>query len=177
MLGDAEIMQQSERLYTGRVISLRVDEVRLAHGGTARREVVEHPGGVVAAPLLPDGRYVLVSQFRYPCGQTLLEFPAGKLERGEDPFAAIQRELVEETGYQAADWQELSVIYTAPGFCDEKLWLYRATNLSPANHHQPDADEQIQVVTLTPTELQQAIASRRIVDAKTLALWSLLQLH
>jgi ADP-ribose pyrophosphatase len=161
-----------QRLHEGRVINLRVDSVKNAFGQTVVREVVEHPGGVCVLPLLPDGRFVLVRQYRYPTGQFLLEFPAGKLDvKGEPPFEAIQRELLEETGYTSASWQALGTIYTAPGFCNEKIYLYQATGLQLApNRLGPQEDEALEPVLMSEAEVRQAMAAFEIQDGKTLAL-------
>jgi ADP-ribose pyrophosphatase len=169
----AEVQIARRDIHIGKVISLRVDDVRLPNGNVASREVVMHPGGVVVAPILPDGRLVFVEQFRYPLGRTLLELPAGKLDGGEDPLRAVQRELWEETGYRAEHWEELTYIYTAPGFCDEILWLYRATGLTHDPNYQGDADEDICVRLLSLAEALEKVQRREIVDGKTLALLSL----
>lgn len=164
-------------MWQGRIATVRRDQALAPDGQSVEREVVEHPGGVVICPVLPDGRLLLVEQWRYPLGRPLLEFPAGKLDWHdgvpEDPLRAAQRELGEETGYAAAQWTAVTHIYTAPGFCNEKLWLYQATDLSPSAQHQPDADEHLRVVRLTPAQIWQQIRQGEMVDAKTVALFSL----
>lgn len=165
----------SNVIFRGVVATLRVDEALHPSGARVRREVVEHPGGVAVCPILPDGRIVMVSQWRYPLGQPLLEFPAGKLdwENGEpeDPMEAIRRELWEETGYEADQWEELTYVFTAPGFCNEKLWLYKATQLKNGEKtHQPSDHEWLDVVYLTPEEAFEKIRLREITDAKTVTL-------
>lgn len=165
----------SHVIHRGRVATLRVDQALHPSGATVEREVVEHPGGVVVCPILDDGRIVFVEQWRYPLRRTLLELPAGKLDWTdgvpEDPGEAIRRELWEETGYEAKHWQELTSIYTAPGFCDEKLWLYKATGLYNGNKtHQPSEHEWLDVILLTPEEAMRKIRDREIVDAKTVTL-------
>ena len=121
-----------EVLYRGRVFDLIVDEVAYPSGNTSIREIVHHPGGAVAVPLLDDGRVVLVRQLRYPLGAQILELPAGKLSPGEDPRSAAARELEEETGWVAGKLEKLTSIYTTPGFCDEELHIYLATDLKRA---------------------------------------------
>lgn len=166
---------ESRVIHTGRVATLRIDQALHPSGATVEREVVEHPGGVVVCPILDDGRIVFVEQWRYPLRRTLLELPAGKLDWTdgvpEDPGEAIRRELWEETGYEAKNWEELTYIYTAPGFCDEKLWLYKATGLFNGNKtHQPSEHEWLDVILLTPEAAMQKIRNRDIVDAKTVSL-------
>ncbi len=161
-------------VYKGRVVTIRYDEAELPDGKVRPRDVVMHPGGVVALPILDDGRIIFIRQFRYALGHTLLELPAGKLDPPEPPDAAIKRELMEETGYAADEWEEITHIYTSPGFCDEKLWLYKATKLRPVeNVETTDDEEHIQRFFLTPEEAWQKVRTREIVDAKTLCLLSL----
>lgn len=168
----------SDVVFQGKVATVRVDTAQHPGGKVVNREVVQHPGGVVVCPILDDGRIVFVEQWRYPLQRMLLELPAGKLDwpNGvpEDPALAIRRELWEETGYEAAHWEELTYIYTAPGFCDEKLWLYKATGLKLSERPaQPDEDELINLVLLTPEQAWAKVRSREIVDAKTVALLGL----
>lgn len=169
----------SHLIHDGRVIKVRRDEVELPNGKRAYREVADHPGGVVALPILPDGRIIFVEQFRYPLGHHLLELPAGKLEYGEDPLDAIRRELIEETGYEASEWEEMSFVYPCPGFCNEKLWLFRASGLRQLHAQGTcamDPEEQHEFVhcsTLTPQEAFAKIRQREIVDAKTICLLTL----
>jgi ADP-ribose pyrophosphatase len=171
----------SELIFKGKVATVRVDKVLHPSGAVVEREVVEHPGGVVVCPILDDGRIIFVEQWRYPLQRTLLELPAGKLDWTdgvpENPFDAIRRELWEETGYEADEWQEITTIYTAPGFCNEKLWLYKATHLRDARHkqngdstQQPSEHEWLDVVLLTPEEAIEKIRRREIADSKTVAL-------
>jgi ADP-ribose pyrophosphatase len=169
-----EITLSSQRLEEGVVVNFRRDQARNAFGQTVVREVVEHPGGVCVLPVLSDGRFVMVRQFRYPLGRFLLEFPAGKLDvPGEAPEDAIRRELLEETGYLAHTWESLGSLYTAPGFCNEKIYLYRATDL-----HKPETpvanveDEAIECHLLEPQEILKRLQAHEIEDAKTLSLLS-----
>jgi len=164
----------TQRHYTGRIINVRVDTLTPPNAETPAptREVVEHPGGVCVLPQLPDGRYLLVRQYRHPLGEWLLEFPAGKLDvAGEAPLAAVQRELWEETGYQAQHWQALSVMVTAPGFCDEKIHLYKATGLTlDPTYTPPDPNEDTRPVAMSADELLNAARTGALVDGKSLAL-------
>ena len=110
----------SEAPYEGRFLKIRNDTVRLPNGHTSTREYVVHPGAVVVIPLLDDGRVLLERQFRYPVGQVMTEFPAGKLDPGEDPLVCGQRELLEETGYSATQWARACLLYTSPSPRDQR---------------------------------------------------------
>lgn len=120
----------SRRLYDGKVFNLVVDEVEYPSGNRAIREVADHPGGAVAIPLLDSATVLLIRQFRYPTREVLYEAPAGKLDPGEDPEACARRELEEETGYKARNLEKLTAIYTSPGFCNERLHLFLASDLT-----------------------------------------------
>ncbi len=158
-------------VYDGRILRLEVDRVRLGSGDESVREVVRHNGAVVVLPVAADGSVVLVRQYRYPTGEYLLEAPAGKLDvAGESPADCAARELTEETGLAAGSLRPLGEFYTAPGFTDELLRCFLATELRPVIGAVPDADEIEQVVRLTPAELGEAIRTNRIRDAKTLAI-------
>lgn len=151
---------------------MRVDRVELPNGRIAAREVVEHPGAVaVLAQSAPD-TVVLVRQFRYPINELSLELPAGKLERGEDPLQAAHRELAEETGYAAGKMEFVMSFYSTPGFSDERMHLYLATDLQ-AGEPQPDDDEFVDCLTFDRSTLSRMIRDGALVDAKTLVglLW------
>lgn len=161
---------ESNRIYSGRVVNLDVDRVRLPDGGESVREVVRHAGAVVILPLFGDGRIALVRQFRYPIGDDLLELPAGTLEPGEPPQACAQRELVEETGWRAGQMEGLGSFYSTPGFTDEVLHSFVATDLDPGDGGRtPDEDEFIDVVVLSTEEVMSVARRGDIRDAKTLA--------
>jgi ADP-ribose pyrophosphatase len=145
-----------------------VDEAELPNGMICKREVVEHPGGVVVCATLPNDKLLLVKQFRYPLGHVLYEFPAGKLDPGEAPAVSIKRELEEETGYAADYWEELTTIYTSPGFCNERLTLYKAHGLRLSENPRREEDEFIQVLEVTLEEIRQMIRDKKIIDAKTI---------
>jgi ADP-ribose pyrophosphatase len=167
----AERTLSSRRAFTGRLLALRVDEVELASGGHATREVVEHPGAV--AVLAWDGeRLAAVSQWRQAAAAELLELPAGTREPGEGPLHTAQRELAEECGLTATRWEEGPAFYTAPGFSTELLTLFLATGLSSVDA-QPPEDEALERSWLTLPDALAAIDDGRIRDAKSLVgiLW------
>ena len=153
--------------YKGRIVNLRVDEARLPDGGTAAREVVEHPGGVCVAALTDDGELLFVRQFRYPFGREMLEVPAGKLERGEDPRDCAVRELSEETGFSADELIYLGPCCTSPGFSTEVLHIYLARGLHSGKMHL-DPDEFLNVEKYKLSELEAKVMSGEIDDAKTI---------
>lgn len=164
-----ETRLSSQCLYDGRVVRLELDAVRLASGLETQREVIRHPGAVVIVPLTDDGRVVLIRQYRYAAGRTLLELPAGTLDHpGEEPQAAAERELLEETGHRAREWRRIAGFFSAPGFCDELLHCYLALGAQPAGEAAPDPDETVETVLL-PLSAAQTMARRgELADAKTI---------
>ena len=140
--GLAEHTVESEHLYSGAILNLRRDTVRLANGRQASREVVEHVESAAAVPLLDDGRVVLVEQWRHPVGRALLEIPAGIIDPGEQPAEAMRRELTEETGYAAGRLELLFSTYLAPGYSQELIHIFLAEDLQTAEAA-PDDDEVI----------------------------------
>ncbi len=166
-----EVMVSSRKVFSGRAVRLRVDEVRLEpEGRAARREVVEHPGAVALVPLTADGQVLLVRQYRYAAGRELLEIPAGTLEPGEDPEVCARRELEEETGRRAVGLEHLASVFTSPGFCDELMHIYLARlEEGPGGQSHPDEDERI-VLEAMPFEEALALAlGGRMGDAKSVA--------
>jgi ADP-ribose pyrophosphatase len=163
------------RGFSGKLLNLDVVDVELAHGQRSVREIVRHPGGVVILPRLPDGRFVLVRQFRKAVEEVLLEAVAGTLHAGEDPDLCARRELEEETGYKASTLVRLGVIAPAPGYTEERLYLYFATLCPEAGPLSPDEDEKIEVVPLAPSQIEALMLSGEIWDAKTLAAWYLMK--
>jgi ADP-ribose pyrophosphatase len=157
---------RSTRPWTGRRIAVRVDDVERSDGHRTTREVVEHPGAV--AIVAWDGRRVaMVRQWRHATGEALLEIPAGTLEPDEAPDTTARRELAEEVGLAAARWERGATFYTAPGFCDERMHLYLATELS-ATAAEADADEILEPTWLTLDEAREAISRGDVRDAKTI---------
>lgn len=157
---------RSERIYDGKIIHVRRDEVLLPNGHTAMREVVAHPGGVGILALDGDGTVLLVRQYRYAFGRTLLEIPAGKREKGEEPLTTAKRELQEETGAQADSWMSLGALIASPGCYDEVLYLYLATGLRFGQTH-PDEDEFLALERMSLAELVRRCMDGEITDAKT----------
>src|SRR5262249_11590923 len=153
--------------YRGKVVTLRVDTVRLDDGRAVKREVVEHAAAVAIVPIADDGRVVLVRQFRSPVGDTLLEVPAGVLDEGEQPEEAVQRELQEETGFRAARTRRLTGFWVAPGYDTEFIHVYLAEGLSESRLD-PDEDEQIEVELHTLADALAMVADGRICDAKSI---------
>jgi 8-oxo-dGTP pyrophosphatase MutT (NUDIX family) len=152
--------------HQGKLISVRIDEIRYRDGSTAEREVVAHPGAV--AVVADDGEQLyMVRQPREAVGEeSLLELPAGKLDReDESPLDCAKRELMEEVGIEAAEWRQIKRIYTSPGFTDEQVYVFLATGLTKVEA-QPSEGERIEVVTMPVDELDAAIAA--CVDAKSL---------
>ncbi len=165
----------SREIYNGKIIRLKVDEAQLPDGKIHSREVVEHPGGAVVMGILPNGKILLIRQFRYPLGHALYEFPAGKLDPGEDPLTSIKRELEEETGYIADNWEEVTYIYTSPGFCNERLTIFKATGLRKSGNSRRQEDEFIEVLEASLEDLHRMIREKTLVDAKTICAIGLIE--
>jgi ADP-ribose pyrophosphatase len=157
----------SRRVYSGRVLSLDVDEVEEPGGVRTTREVVRHSGSVAVLAVQDDGRIVLVRQYRYPVDDALWELPAGRLDAGESPEQAAQRELQEEIGHRAGMLRKIAFFYTTPGFCDEVMHVFRASGLVPAPA-QGDEDERIEVQAFPIMELEGMIDRGEIREGKTL---------
>lgn len=152
--------------YSGIIVDVTVDQVELYGGARSMREVVEHPGGVCILPLFDDGSVRCVRQYRYPFHEHLLELPAGKLEKGEDPFECAVRELSEETGITARELVPLGKMYCSPGYCHEILYLYLARGLTQGQAHL-DPNEFLDVENIQFDELVKMVMSGEITDAKT----------
>ncbi|MDR0861567.1 MAG: NUDIX hydrolase [Oscillospiraceae bacterium] len=157
---------ERKTVYSGRLIAVREDTVELDNASRAERIIVEHPGGVAVVAVKDGGSVIMVTQFRYAFAKELLEIPAGKLERGEIPLECAQRELSEETGYSAATWVSLGAMYPSPGYCEETLHLFLATDLQRGEAH-PDEDEFLSVSAVPFSELERMILANELPDGKT----------
>src|SRR6266550_43772 len=156
----------SKKVFTGRVFNVSVDTVREADR-TYIREVVHHPGSAVILPAFDDGTIALVRQYRHPAVRYLLELPAGTLNETESPEVGAARELEEELGLIAGRMEKLSEFFVSPGFCEEKMWLYLATDLTATEQRLED-DELIEVVRLPLARALAMITDGEIEDAKTI---------
>ena len=165
-----------EKILQGNFLQAMRDTVRLPDGGHATREYVVHPGAVAIIPMLTDDagglRLVLERQFRYPLGRVMVEFPAGKVDPGEDMWVSAQRELREETGYSASEWAHAGEMHPVPAYSTELIDIWFARGLT-LGERQLDAGEFVEVITATPAELLQWCRDGTVTDAKTLAgaLW------
>lgn len=158
---------ESQRIYDGKVVKLRLDTVELPSGRTAQREVLEHNGAVSVLPVLPDGQIAMIKQWRTATGEVLWEIPAGGLEIGEEPEACAERELIEEVGYKTGKLTLLFQCYLAPGYSSEMMWGYMAEDLELVGA-QPEEDENIELVIKPLEELLPLIDSGEIRDSKTI---------
>jgi ADP-ribose pyrophosphatase len=157
----------SEKIYAGRVIDLRVDEIDQLRGGGRRKvEVVEHVGGVCVIARPTPAEIVLVKQHRHAVDTDLWEVPAGMIERGEPPIETARRELIEETGYRAESLRFLWSIYTTPGFCTERIHFFAAEGLTPGEA-QPEDDEQFELRTWSLDDAWALVERDELRDAKT----------
>jgi ADP-ribose pyrophosphatase len=162
----------SKRVYTGRIVSLDVDTVRFPNGTVGELEMLRHPGASAVLPFLDDPksddpRILLIRQFRHATGDYLWEIPAGRRDAGESPEATAMRELREETGYTCTTLHKLTWIWTTPGFTDEVIHLFRASDLTPgATAHEDDEILDLHILKLS--EAREMIRAGTIIDAKTL---------
>lgn len=167
---DAHLVERqldTAEVYQGHFLRVLKDRVALPDGSTSSREFIRHPGAVMVVPMLDDGRLLMERQFRYPMGRVMLEFPAGKLDAGEDPLACGQRELTEETGYTAAEWAYAGVLHNAIAYSDEGIHIYFARGLVQGAQRL-DEGEFLELVAHTPAELDALAARGELTDAKSL---------
>ena len=162
-----EYQVESKTIFEGKIVKLTLDQARLPNGSLASREVVYHPGGVAVLALDEDNTVTLVRQYRYPIRRELVELPAGKLEKGEDPFEAMKREQREETGTTAESYISLGEVYPTPGYCGEiiRLWACRAATQGAAL--QLDEDEFLATERIPLDKAVQMVLNNEIPDGKT----------
>jgi ADP-ribose pyrophosphatase len=169
---------RSEKLFSGKVISLYLEDVELPNGKEAKREIIKHPGAVAILAITDENKIVMVEQFRKALDRTIVEIPAGKLEKGEEPAACARRELEEETGYECGSLELLNSFYTSPGFSDEIVHVYFARGLVKKENSAPlDEDEFIDLEELTLEEAIRYIKDQKIFDAKTVFAVQYMQLQ
>lgn len=154
-------------IFDGKIITVERDVILDARGQEAVREVVRHPGGAGGLPLFDDGTVALVRQYRHPAGRDLLEIPAGRIEPGESPESCAAREIEQEIGFRPGRIEKLVEFYSTPGFCEEKLHVYLATDLDPVGQ-QLDHDEHLEIVRLSLVDALAMAESGEIEDSKTL---------
>jgi ADP-ribose pyrophosphatase len=156
-----------------RKIRFEINRLELPMGVQGTFGIIRHPGASLAVPVLPDGRVVLLRQYRFAVQSRILEFPAGTLDEGEDPLTTMERELQEEAGYRADRWDPLGVMLPCPGYSDEVIHLFLARELTPLEKPPAgDDDEDLEVLVLEPTALDAVLASgEEYLDGKSLAAW------
>jgi len=168
----------SKTVFNGKVFDVKMDTIEYDEtGNRAPRQVAVHPGGSVVLSVTNKNKIILVSQYRYPHNQIILELPAGKLEKNEDPLLCASRELKEETGYTSEKITKLGKIFTTPGFCDEILHIYLAENLIEGDHAREEGEEGMELYELTIEQIDEKIRNGEIVDAKTICGIAMYKLH
>lgn len=164
--------------YEGRKFNFEVIRLRLPNKAVGDWECVRHPGGALIIPVTPDGKLVLVRQYRFALQGRLLEFPAGTIEPGESPAQTVVREIEEETGYRAGTCQPIGKFPLAPGYSDEIIYAFLATDLEKLETPPDmDEDEDMEVVLMTPAELEKAILAGEAIDAKSISSFFLARPH
>lgn len=164
-----ETLIEGAQMYQGKMLDVRLDRVRLANGVESTREYVKHQGAVVVIPLLDNGKMIFERQFRYPLGQVLLEFPAGKIDPGETIDTTARRELLEETGYIATEWRHIGVMHPCVGYSDERLEIFFARGLVRQGEQNLDHGELLDILEMTLEEAENSVRTGEITDAKTIA--------
>ena len=168
--GDAHLVETriaSEDVFDGKLLHVRRDTVRLPDGKTATREYIAHPGAVMIIPRLPDGKLLLERQFRYPVARIFIEFPAGKIDPGEDPATTAARELLEETGYTAERWSHIGTLHPLITYSTERIEIYTADALTFVGA-KLDAGEFVEIITATLEEALTWIDRGELTDVKTM---------
>lgn len=158
----------SETVFKGALLNVRKDRVALPNGKESIREYIVHPGAVVILAFLPNGNLLFERQFRYPLRRVFLELPAGKIDPGEAIIDTARRELLEETGYAASEWEYLGMMHPCIGYSDERIEIFAARGLHLVGEKQLDHNEFLDVIELTPEQAKAAVWSGEITDAKTI---------
>ncbi|MBH49133.1 MAG: ADP-ribose pyrophosphatase [Candidatus Marinimicrobia bacterium] len=156
----------SKQLFSGRLLEVYIDKVLLPNGETSTREWIDHPGAACIIPIFPNGKLGLIRQYRYAAKNEFIEFPAGKLDKGESPESCAKRELEEEIGYTTKTLTFLTNIHPAIGFCNEKMWIYLAENLTKTSEKK-DEDEFLELIQTTPEKAIKMVKNGEITDVKT----------
>ncbi|MDD8017547.1 MAG: NUDIX hydrolase [Bacteroidota bacterium] len=161
---------QREKKYRGKIVDLTVDRLEYPSGNKTFREIIEHPGGAVVCCLFENRDILLIKQYRHPIAKEVIELPAGKLDPNENPLHCAQRELQEETGYEAKKWTKLTSILTTPGFCNEVLHIFLAQDVSLSEKGQAleEGEASIQLFRLPIVEAMAMIEREEIIDGKTI---------
>ena len=172
------VPSQIRKVFEGRIFTVNVESITLPGGHKLEAEVIRHPGSVVLVPVTGDGEIVLVRQYRHAIGRSAWELPAGSLHHGEDPRAAALRECQEEISLVAGVLEPLGAFFPTPGYCDEEMHFFRATQLREPRAGDPaaqkDEDEDIETRAFSPDAIRQMIASGEIIDLKTVAALALI---
>lgn len=161
-----EKVLSTRQVFRGRFLKVEQDEVQAPDGRTYVREYIKHPGAALMIPVLPNGKVVMVHQYRHALKQVFLEFPAGKRDKGEESIVTARRELMEETGYEAKDWTFLTTIHPVIGYSDEHIDLYLARNLTHIEQ-KLDHGEFLEVTEVDPKDLMQMVREGKVTDVKT----------
>lgn len=161
-----EKVLSSRQVYRGRFLKVEQDQVQAPDGKTYVREYILHPGAAMMIPLLPNGKVVMVHQYRHAVKQVFLEFPAGKRDKGEDSLVTAKRELAEETGYEAKDWKFLTTIHPVIGYSNEHIDLFLARDLIKVEQ-KLDSGEFLEVTEVDPKDLMRLVLEGKVTDVKT----------
>jgi ADP-ribose pyrophosphatase len=169
---------KSEEIFSGKIISLHLQDVELPNGKHSKREIIKHPGAVAVIAVTDENKVVMVEQYRKALERTIVEIPAGKLEKGEEPEICARRELEEETGYECSSLELLTSFYTSPGFADEIVHVYVAKGVTKKEDAAGlDEDEFVNLEELTLEEALKYVTEQKIFDAKTIFAVQYLQLQ
>ncbi|WP_263771365.1 NUDIX domain-containing protein [Propionivibrio soli] len=163
-----ETQIEGSQIYKGKLLDVRRDRVRLPDGQEGTREYIVHQGAVVVIPITDAGKLMLVRQFRYPLGEVFVEFPAGKIDPGEDILTTGQREFLEETGHVANEWRYLGVMHPCVGYSNERIEIFLARDIEHKSEQQLDHGEFVDVLEMELDEAIAAVRAGEITDSKTI---------